>query len=596
MPVLENCIRILHKCLPASLRPDKPLSHIVLIIVVGTALYSNTFHVPFIFDDFICISSNSAIHHYFDSWDGPVPSGSVFDTDIVNSMQLRPVVYFTFAANYWLHGLDVAGYHVVNLLIHIAAGLVLYAFVHALTRTPFFLKHEPRVNSMKYLPLAVALLFVCHPVQTSAVTYTVQRFASLTALLYVASITLYVMGRIAIGTKRIYLVASSVAVAMLAMFSKEVAFTLPVMTFLCEICFFEGALRQRIKYLLPVFLTLPIIPLKTIRLTGYDWWEKGVLHDAINLANLTGIDRWDYLLTQFRVLVTYFRLMIMPINLQLDYDYPLYTSMTDPPVVFSVILHLLILSAGVAVWLKSQRQSTYSLPLRAISFGIFWFYLSISVSSSLIPLDDLIFEYRLYLPSIGFILTVVMFSYIIWKYLAAYWPLNAYHALVLFLLVIFTLSLATYRRNYVWGDSERFWKDNVDKAPGKARPYLSLGAKYLRSRKLPEAVVALEKAVKIGRETNKTSVSAMINLGLAYARLFRYDDALRTFAAAVAFEPEHKDARKYYAEMLGLAGRHEESREQMVIAGKIAETYIVDDNEFRYLMRYGTVPETKTGL
>lgn len=578
------------------LKLDKPLSHIVLIIFTGTAIYSNTFHVPFVFDDLICISSNSAIHHYFDFWSGPVPPGSLFDPDIVNNMQLRPVVYFTFAVNYWLQGLDVTGYHVVNLMIHLGAGLALYAFVHSLARTPFFIKHELHANSMKYLPLVVSLLFVCHPVQTSAVTYTVQRFASLTTLFYVASITLYLRGRIVTGKKRIYLVVLSIVVALLAMFSKEIAFTLPVMTLLCEIFFFEGAFRQRVKYLLPVFFTLSIIPLNTVRLTGYDWWEKGLLHDATNLVNLTGVDRWDYLLTQFRVLVTYFRLMIYPINQHLDYDYTMYTSIADPTIIFSIALHLMILSAAVAAWYRSQRKSAYSLPLRIISFGIFWFYLSISVSSSLIPLDDLIFEYRLYLPSIGFILAVVMLSYTAWKYVAEHWLENAHSALAPVLLVVLSLSVMTFHRNHVWGDEERFWKDNVDKAPGKARPHINLGTRYLSRGKLLEAVTELEKAVEVGGRTNNKSISAMINLGLAYARLFRYDNAILAFASAVEFNPENVDARKYYSEMLALVGRHEESREQMVIAEKLAEVQNVDEHEFRYLMRYGTVPDTKNGL
>jgi hypothetical protein len=117
-----------------------------------------------------------------------------------------------------------------------------------------------------------------------------------------------------------------------------------------------------------------------------------------------GVAKETYLLTQFRVIVTYLRLLLIPANQNLDYDYPLFSSWMTPEVLASLFLHLALL--GMAITLFLRFKSTLG-DWRVISFGIVWFYVTLSVESSIIPLKMMICEYRIYLPSLGFFVAVV---------------------------------------------------------------------------------------------------------------------------------------------------------------------------------------------
>jgi hypothetical protein len=121
------------------------------------------------------------------------------------------------------------------------------------------------------------------------------------------------------------------------------------------------------------------------------------------------ISRTDYLLTQFRVIVTYMRLLIFPVNQNFDYEYPVYHSFFDPQVAFSFIFLFMIFLGGIyliyASRLAAAKGNRHGLRLAA--FGIFWFFLALSVESSIIPITDVIVEHRLYLPSIGIIIAFV---------------------------------------------------------------------------------------------------------------------------------------------------------------------------------------------
>src|SRR5512134_971665 len=174
-----------------------------LIALAGLLAYSNTFHVPFQFDDDAYIVNNPAIrsfHYVFTPGDvGTLPGQS--PTSVPDALRYafktRIVGYATFAANYALHGLDVAGYHVFNLLVHVLNGLLVYLLVGATLKTGRFssLAGTGRDRMREAMPAVSALLFVCHPIQTQAVTYISQRFASLASFFFLLALLLHVQAR-----------------------------------------------------------------------------------------------------------------------------------------------------------------------------------------------------------------------------------------------------------------------------------------------------------------------------------------------------------------------------------------------------------------
>ncbi|HXW69470.1 MAG TPA: hypothetical protein VEJ88_07650, partial [Dissulfurispiraceae bacterium] len=169
-----------------------PFFHVILIILAGLIVYSNTFHVSFQFDDYYQLIGNPVIR----SLDNFFSSSVGYDYN-----PRRFIGYLSFALNYHFGGLDVTGYHIVNLAIHIANSILVYFLVLLTFRTPYFTSYDSRFTSHISRPLSdsrpliaffSALLFAVHPVQTQAVTYIVQRFASLAAMFYLMSVVFYI--------------------------------------------------------------------------------------------------------------------------------------------------------------------------------------------------------------------------------------------------------------------------------------------------------------------------------------------------------------------------------------------------------------------
>ncbi|MBJ6750433.1 tetratricopeptide repeat protein [Geomonas anaerohicana] len=466
-----------------NLRRD-PLVHVLLVLAIGFAVYSNIIWAPFVFDDQPFLAGNPLIKDFGFFTDPQRVFALPVNPDLKNNFMLRPVAYFTFALNYALHGLDVGGYHVVSLLLHLVNALLVYLLVWLTLRTPVLRMEEGGEDDhpaerFYYLPLACSLLFACHPLQTQAVTYVIQRFVPLVALFYIGALVLYVAGRLAAGkASRNGLYLASLLACVLAMKTKENAFTLPVLILLYEWVFFRGAFTApRLLRLLPFALTMAIIPVKLMQLSSVAATAQGgKVAGAVNLVNFKQVSSWEYLMTQFGVVATYLRLLLLPVEQNFDYDYPLQKTLLAPAVLLP--LALLLAVAGIGAWLLYRsrgRRGAACAPLALAGFGIWWFFITLSVESSVVPIDDLIFEHRAYLPSVGFFIAAVTGIFALLPRRAGE-PLGTSRPAVAALALLVTVSAgAAYARNTVWETPVSLWRDNVRKSPQKARSHFSLG-------------------------------------------------------------------------------------------------------------------------
>jgi hypothetical protein len=178
---------------------DKSIVHFLLIFVLGLLVYSNTFDVPFHFDDHEYMISNPALRDFSYFLNPSQIEDTNLSAPIKRYSKTRAVAYMSFWANYKIGGLDVTSYHVINMAVHIVNALFVYMLVRLTFMTPFFSSSESKRNS-GIIALFSGLLFVAHPIQTMAVTYILQRWASLAAMFYLLSIVLYVKWRL--GTVR----------------------------------------------------------------------------------------------------------------------------------------------------------------------------------------------------------------------------------------------------------------------------------------------------------------------------------------------------------------------------------------------------------
>jgi len=547
--------------------------HLCLIVIVGLIVYARTLQVPFVLDDFESIAHNPLITSF--AYFADLGSGKMFFGHA--GFVSRWFGYLSFALNYRIHGLDLAGYHVANIAIHLMASLSVYWIVRLTFRTPYFLQGRAPgriAEQAGFTALIAALLFVAHPLQTQAVTYLIQRLASLAALLYLVSLACYVQGRLAgrgAGKSSISSAAwfaASLCSAFLALKTKQNSCTLPVMILLYELLFFTGTHRKRLLGALLALSALAGSAGAFLALRSGKPWEEllGQLDLATRLQ--TDMSRWDYLATQLRVIVTYLRLVVLPVGQRLEYDYPVDHSFLNGPVLFSGAL-LVSLVAAAFICLQRSRawkgsEGDASPLLRVITFGIFWFFIALSIESSIIPIADVIFEHRMYLPLAGLFMALsASFALASGECGAlAGWP--KLPALAGAAGVLLLLSGLTIARNETWRSEVGLWQDNALKTPSKGGVYLNLGAAQERAGNLAGA----EEAYLAANTLTIDQPFSRLDLGRLYLQSNRLDEAQKQFQDALGIDPTMGDAYNNIGKILEMKHQDDEALAEYLKAAR----------------------------
>ena len=484
----------------------------LLVIAAATVLvYSNTFDAPFHFDDFPNIVENARLRNLVDMWP---PSGG------------RYLGYLSFSLNYQLAGLRVFGFHATNLLIHLCNGALVFWLTSLTLRTPSVQAMEASPLIRRYLPLTAALLFALHPVQTQAVTFIVQRFTSLATLFYLLSVALFVRARLqpprgpSPRVASVCLYCAAIAAAAAAMSTKEIAFTLPLVVGAYELLFFGS--RRRLVLLAPLAGTALLILLGLI-LGDRSLGEA--LDDVTHAPGEAPIPRPAYIVTQLRVVLTYVRLLVFPAWQNLDYDFSLSRSLAEPSVVFALLVLLAIAGASVALLVRHRKTNRAEGVL--IFWGVTWFFVTLSIESSVIPIRDVIFEHRMYLPLAG--AAVALGAALLWG-LARLRPLMSPVGMTLALAATAgPLGAATYVRNAVWTDPVTLWSDVAAKSPGKTRARYNLGRAYVEKGRYEDAIGEFREAIRIDPRFGE----AHHNLGSALAERGQLEESVREYQAAL---------------------------------------------------------------
>ncbi len=482
-----------------------------LILLSGTLIYSNSCYCSFHLDDYPSIINNPAIRHILN-----LPA-------IWGFWPTRFITYLSLALNYRLSQLDVFSYHLFNLAVHLSCAILAWWLILLTFSTPA-MRGQKITKHAQSIAFFTGLVFVTHPLQTQGVIYIIQRAVSLATLFYLAALSFYVKSRLlqqknnAPATSRFFYYASLLAVIM-AMFTKEMAITLPLMIISYEVCFLRTKEKFDWGYFAPFLATLLIIPLTMFLTKSVDFiGMKKTLEES------PGIASWQYLGTQLRVIVTYLRLLFIPVNQNLDYDYPLAKSLLELPVLISFIFLASLLTIAVKIFSK----------YRLLSFGIFWFFLTLLPESSVIPIKDVIFEHRLYLPMAGFSVFLASLPYYLFG------NKSAKPVVIALLIITSGYALLTYARNPVWKDELTLWNDAAQKSPKKARPYNNRGNAYKNQGNIQMAFSDFDKALAIDPD----EADIYYNRGITYKEQGNIQQAISDFTRAIAINPRYTDA--YY--------------------------------------------------
>ncbi|WP_088536615.1 tetratricopeptide repeat protein [Geobacter sp. DSM 9736] len=415
------------------------------------------------------------------------------------------------------------------------------------------------------IALSASLLFVAHPVQTEAVAYITQRLTSMATMLYLLSLVLWAKWGLLQDAARQTAVprwvyaAVSFSVASAAMLTKEISVTLPLAGLLYSALFLSVPWRVRLLRLLPLLLGV-LIPVVGWHLSGPSADSVEEMLDQARGG--TAVSRWEYLVTQPRVLVTYLRLLVFPVAQNLDYDYPLYHSPLALPVFCSLVFLLSLVF--LALWLvRRAKAGRIDSAFLFIPFGIGWFFLTLLVESTVIPLDDVIAEHRLYLPSAGAAMAVAVSAGLLVARVGAKVVVAGSIAAVLL------LGTATWRRNEVWQSPLALWSDAAAKSPAKARPRYNLGTVLTGLGRYDEAIGEFREALKRKPEYPE----AWHNLGTAFAAKGETDEAIASYRQALRLAPDLPQAHNSLGTALMQKGETEEAGGHFIQAVRSAPMY-----------------------
>ncbi|HWX42907.1 MAG TPA: tetratricopeptide repeat protein [Blastocatellia bacterium] len=504
-----------------------------MVSVLGAIAYIDTFKSPFIFDD-EWITHNRDIRQLW-----PLTT-VLFSKANVH----RPMVALSFAINYAISGLNVWSYHAVNLTIHILAALTLFGIVKV-TLTGERLRGRFGANADS-LALAVALVWMLHPIQTMAVTYTVQRCESLMGLFYLLTLYAAIRGFDS-GSRKWY--ALSIAACAAGMLSKQVMVTAPVLVLLYDVLFVTGSLRtsfvKRKWFYLGLAGTWAVLAATLI---------AAPTNQTAGFAVKT-ITPLRYLLSEFGVIVYYLRLAFWPSPLCLDYVWPRASTAAEI-VPFAIIVGALVFATIYCV-----------MRLKPAGYLGAWFFLVLSVTSSIMPFDDLIFEHRLYLPLAAVAALVVLGGYSGGRWLldrAAFrygspagtgGDVGRRLALASIVIVVAALGFLTLRRNVDYRNPMTLWMDVLAKQPQNGRARNNLGVLLLEKQDFDAALPQFELACLY----SPNSTNAHCNLGLTLSVKGRYAEARQELNESLRIKPDFDRALFNLGQLSDAEGKDDEA-------------------------------------
>ncbi len=516
-----------------------PWLTVLIITLVGIAVYLSSLSGEFIWDDIHFISDNTYLRSpsylpLIMTGDVAAGSGEVYN-------YYRPLTTVTYLFDFSFWGLNPAGYHISGILLHILVALAVYYLLRLLFKDPL-------------LAFIAALLYLVHPIQTETVAYISGRPDSLAALFMLACFISYLKQQAAGSIPLIFL---SISLYLLALLSRENSVVLPGLLLLYHISF-----RKKIR--LSGFLPLVIMA------GGYIILRSVLLDKAVIPTTL--IERLPGF---FFALTGYLRLIILPVNLHQEYGYLLFQP-DNLLVLAGILLATLMVTLAVRSWVKKRGGILF--------FSVFWFFISISPVSGIYPIKAYIAEHWLYLPSIG-IFTILASGYLFLlrrgKYRIPIIGLGI--AGILFYGILTTKQnryfhepLTFYERTLAYTptsarmhnnlgniyftrgreeDAIRSYREAIELEPGYPNPYNNLGNVFYRSGDYDKAVPLFIQAIKL----NPGYGAAYNNLGIIYCRRGDTEEGIRLLKRSAALNPNDADTLYNLGVIYDMIGRPAEA-------------------------------------
>jgi len=461
---------------------------VAVTVYIAFEAYTPALNGPFVYDDFGLPFYN----RFF-----PVERLTAWISGVC------PLLMLSYWFNFELSGRTTYSYHLVNLFLHLANTAAVYLIVNRL------LAWEGLDRSQREIYAVFAgLLFLLHPVQTESVASIAGRSESLSALFFLYAFIVFIYrSSNPIGWRRSILILVLFACALS---TKEHTITLPIILLFTD--FFwareDPAGMARTNWRLYLLMLLAGL------LAGGFIWNLLNNSPTAGLA-IAGV-RWpSYALTQCRVFFVYLRLFLFPVDQNIDYDVPWSSS---PFTLGTIAGFVGIVTLTAVAWHLRHRFPVGS-------YGFLIFLILLAPTSSFIPIKDPIAEHRLYLPIVGLLLVACEFLIQAVK--------EPSSAMAFACILILSASIATYRRNHLWGSEAALWEDTVAKSPNKLRGYAHLVHGYVSEHRCREALQRLDEWSR--RMT--LDATLLEHWAFAYECVHERENALAKLEQSVAESP-----------------------------------------------------------
>jgi len=479
---------------------------VLLIVLVSVTVFANSMGNRFVYDDLPFIVDNTAIRSLANAPSFFISIKSFSQSG--NFYIYRPLSTLSYAVDYSIAKLNPSVFHLSSLIWHVVVCIMLYF-------TAKLMLGEPGTA------LLATLLFSLHPVQTESVAWVAQRSNLISLFFFLLSIYLwlYKPGR------RILSVLSLLSFC-LALLGKEMAISLPVILILYDVSHrkFRGW-----KSYFPFFLASAYyIIIRTIvlgRLSGQNEFAGGSIYKAA--------------LTTANVLMYYVRLLVLPVRLCADYNFPSAPSLLDARLLISIVLLIALLCWGISLLSRRKKEG----------FFILWFFATLLPVSNLVPMQKVVLAERfLYFPSIGFCILLAMLI------LRAGREKKTVLLFLSLLPMIFYASL-TINRNRVWKDGLSLWSETVSRMPDNYRAFCNLGTAYTGRGRYDEAIESFRESIRL----NSSYAEAYYNMGLVYMEQGKFEEAISFFRQALSIYPSYAEPSCNLGVVYGRCGRRDDA-------------------------------------
>ncbi len=523
-----------------------------LISLLLLVAYSNSFHASWQLDDQPHILKNKLIQ--IEHLSLPNLWQAAFAKPGSETLY-RPVAVISLALNWYFGQNDVFGYHVFNFLVHCSAACLLFLTIKTLFSTPR-LRGCYTPGQIEFIAVMAVLFWALNPIQTQAITYIVQRMASMAAMFSLLAMLSYLKARLSDDIrKRLFLFGCAVVSYLLALFSKENVVTIIISLAMIELLFFQLTLSRPIIYrtagTIIIICFISVFAILLLRPGLFDFITNYYINRPFTLN--------ERLLTEQRIVLYYLSQLFFPVpgRLSIVHDFTLSTSLFSPwATVAAIFTNIFLVFIAVKM---GKKQPLFSL-------AILFFYLNHLVESTIVPLE-LVFEHRNYLPAIFLFLPLAQAI----NWLLTHVQKNKFILLSIIGgvgLIFAAEGYATYERNNAWKTEESLWLDALVKAPHSSRPLSYLAIKLAwgpnqNEKKYRQALNLTERTLSMGMSRSRLDAAQLGNMANIHSKLGEYKKANGYYEKALNMAPQDANIRYNFCKNLIMTGNFPRARAEL---------------------------------